>query len=264
MYETQAKLIPEWVFFQGTTAIVQGQALCYNNDYVTTDTGETATDAWGKRGKVVELPSISNNGSFAGVASAAYAANASGQWILIYKPGSICLVRTGETSLTLGDKTFICAAIDATYNGYFYSTGASKGKGNARVLQTITAAGLVMCELMDGEESGLIQRVTLALAGGAITAFAPGANVVVAGAAVSTDHATCTLADGTFIGQRTSIVISTTVGNSKSLVVTVTNGLKIDDTSLSTLTFNTAAEAALLEWTGSKWKVISTLGTSVA
>jgi hypothetical protein len=174
------------------------------------------------------------------------------------------LVLTAETALTLGDKTFICCAISATNNGYFYSTGASKGKGNARVMQTITAAGLVFCELMDGEESGLIQNVTLGVDGGAITAFAKGTNAVVAGAAVNTDHASFTLADGTFIGQRTSIIISTTVGNSKNLVVTVTNGLKIDDTSLSTLTFNTAAESALLEWTGSKWKVISTLGTTVA
>lgn len=263
-YENQSKLIPRWVFFTGSTALVEGQGVCYNHDYLTTETGETATDPFGKRDKVVEAVGTSNNQSFAGVCTANYAAKTGGQWILINEPGSFCYVRTTETSLTLGDKIFLGCAIDDTYNGYFQSTGASKGRGMFRVMQTISAAGLVFGELMTGDESGLIQNVVLAAEGGAITAPAAGAAVIVDGSAVVTDHATFTLADGTFIGQRTLILISKTVGTSKNLVVTVTNGLKIDDTALSTLTFNTAGEMALLEWTGSKHKVISTLGTTVA
>jgi len=262
-YETQVKLIQRKVFFLGTGALVEGQGLCYDRDYYTANDKEAVTDAWGFRDKCVNTPSQSNNNSFAGVASKAYSANANGQWIVINEPGSVCYVNTRETSLTIGENTRLICSIDASYNGYFYSVGASKGKGCARVMQSISAAGLVMVELMTGEESGLAERV-IPVAAGAAATFMVGGATLINGGTVNDAHVTFTMAAGTYIGQRKYFEITTLVGNTKNVVVTVAGLKAADDSTLSSLTFNADDENALLEWQGQGWKLITSKGTTVA
>ena len=101
-FGVQQRAFKEKVWFSGSTAVRKGMGLCYDLDTVTTDTGETATDPWGRRGRLVAVPSTSNNNSFAGYATQAYSAKTGGQEIEIYVPGSICEVEVGIASTILG------------------------------------------------------------------------------------------------------------------------------------------------------------------
>jgi len=260
IYESDTKLLQRYVFTAYTGAIGMGLGFCYDNDYVTTETGETATDAWGGRGNQVNVASNTNNDSFAGVAAQAYTAKTGGQFIILNLVGSRCKVLTEETTLTLGDKNRLCCAT----GGYFNSLGAGVGKGNARILQTISAAGLVLVELLGGEESGLVEVLTPALAGGAITPMV-GGKTFISGATVDTADITATLANGTYTGQRKYFEITATIGNSKDFILTVTSGIQIDRTSaLATVTMDDDGDYCLLEWDGNVWALLSYSGATLA
>jgi hypothetical protein len=263
IHDNQTYLQPKQVFYEGTAALYKGQAVCYNRDVYTSVTGEAVTDAWGKREKYVNLPSTTNNGSFAGVVAEDYAAQDTGREIVIYEPTSVCLVKVLDATTTIGDKSYLTFIVGGTYAGYWTALGASKGKGTAKVLQTLAVAGACMVELMDGDECGGVELTTPAAAGGAIVLMVGGASMI-NGGTINDAHATFTLADGTYIGQRKYFEITTLVGNSKNVVITVTNGLKIDDTALSTITLNADDGQCLLEWQGKKWKIISSSGATIA
>ena len=128
------------VRFVGTGPLIRGQGVCYDLAAVTTDTGETATDAWGERSRSVALPSTSNNNAFAGVTAHSYASNANGQWVEIYTPGSICEVAVGaDTTINTG---FLTCSVGVGDVGIFSRSGMY-GRGSAIPLQTTTASVLV-------------------------------------------------------------------------------------------------------------------------
>lgn len=264
LYETQVRKIQRKIWFDGSGSLEKGQGLCYNRTVVTSETGETAADKNGKRDKTVSLPSAANCLAFAGVTDQSYTAKTGGQWIIINEPGSVCEIYTGETSLALGFETMLICTITASNPGYFYAAGASKGKGNARLLSTVSAAGTCLAELMTGEESGLVEVIKPVAAGGAITLSKCGTTLI-DGSLVSAAHCTNTLANGTFIGQRKRIKVSVLIGASKNFVLTVTSGVQLDGaTALASITFNAANEESELEWMGPHWKVIANAGATLA
>ena len=128
------------VWFSGSTAIRKGMGLCYDLDYLTTGTGETATDAWGRRGNVVAVPSSSNNLAFAGVATQAYPAKTGGQRIDIFLPGSICEVEIGfPATIDNGDGAILTCSASSVDAGRFTFAGFP-GRGSMAPLQTLAAA----------------------------------------------------------------------------------------------------------------------------
>jgi len=239
-------------FFCSTlTALVAGQGVCFNQDY------GTASAVDGQRLQIVEAPSVTNSRDFAGILVNAKPVTTVLAVVEVLIGGG-GLAYIGAASVTIGDY-LTCDVLD----GKFYAVG-HKGRGTVKVLQTLTAAGLALVELCEGEPSGLVYTQTPALAGGAVV-LTPTGRSRINGATVSTSHATWTLADGKVIGERKSIVITNTVGNSKNLVVTVTNGIQIDGTTaLASVTFNTAAEEAILEWNGMDWALLGYVGATLA
>ena len=135
----QAPTFKERVWFSGSTALKKGMGLCYNLDTVTTDTGETATDAWGRRGNEVQVPDTTNNLAFAGVTTQAYPAKSGGQMIDIFTPGSICEVACGLP--TTINSTRLTCSVNTADAGRFTLDGLH-GRGSALALQTkANAAG---------------------------------------------------------------------------------------------------------------------------
>ncbi len=244
----KAEANPLFVWFTGATALLEGQAVCYDFDY------GTAAEYDAKRTNRVELPSITNARWFAGVAARNYAAQANGQFIEINAPGSTCNVLSqASTTVGVGRLTFECGG---TYAGYFRYQGF-EGAGSCVPLQTVdrsSTAGKCLARLEVGPQSGGVEVVTLKAAGGATTCMVGGVTYIV-GASISAD-ATFTLADGTLSGQRKAFSVITTAVTTNNFVVTVTSGLKggigaADGTgALASLTFNALAEEAVLEWAG--------------
>jgi hypothetical protein len=162
LHENVAKEDIRKVFFSGTGALAAGKGVCYDLTAVTTDTGETAADAWGKRGKIVALPTSANIGQFAGVAAKSYAANANGQWIEVYAPGAAALILTKVNAVVGVTNLVLSTVVDATQG--FWIAGVGKGKGSCVTMQTMTVDGsdgsLVFALLGDGP--GIIAAATIA------------------------------------------------------------------------------------------------------
>lgn len=255
----QNNVITEWVWFTGSTALLEGQGVCYDFDY------GTASAADARRTNYVELPSITNARYFAGVAARAYAACTGGQFIEIYKPGSTCNILS-KASTTLGSGLLTCEA-GGTYAGYFRYAGF-EGEGSCVPLQTVdrsSTAGNCLAKLLTGIPSGLVEVVTPEA--GAITCMVGG--ITFFAAATLGSDATFTLADGTISGQRKgfSLLGAQTTNN---IVITVTSGVQSDgsDTALATWTADTAKEEAFLVWLGEStdgvWKEEVIIGGTIA
>ena len=136
------------LWFAGSTAVKEGQGFCYNWDY------GTATASEPKRGRYIEVPTITNSDFFAGVAKSEYPAVSGGQFIEIYLPGAVCNVWvTVDTVIGVGTVTFQMAGANA---GLFTSAIGLCGRGTAQPLQTVTAGTGAVClaRLQDGPESG--------------------------------------------------------------------------------------------------------------
>jgi len=133
LHEDQGQTFRKRVKFLGTGALKKGQGVCYDPDYYTSETGEAITDAWGFRDNAVNLPSNSNNQFFAGVSVQNYAANANGQWIEIFEPGSVCEVLT-VIDTTAGSTRLTCCA--GTGIAGWFAYGKIGGRGSALALQT--------------------------------------------------------------------------------------------------------------------------------
>lgn len=128
---SQARQLSRKVYYAGTDALDQGTALCYVRDY------GTATARTESRDTRVERPDNSNNLWFAGVVARDYTANAAGQWIEIFEPGSVCDISV-ISAVTLGDLITALASTGTQLGGRFQEAGFL-GRGTARVLQTRAA-----------------------------------------------------------------------------------------------------------------------------
>lgn len=259
----KAPAISLWVWFTGSTALLEGQGLCY--DY---DSG-TASSFDAKRVNRVELPSQTNNRWFAGVSSRAYGASSGGQFIEIYAPGSTCNILS-KVSNTLGTGRTTCIA-GGTYAGYFERAGF-EGRGSAVALQTVdrsSTAGKCMARLEDGFESGLVEVVT---AEAGANTFMVGGVTYIVGADIASD-ATFTLADGTLPGQKKAFCVVDTAVTTSDVVVTVTSGVQgstidLSSTALASLTLNADNEVAVLQWdcilTNGLWRLVHIVGATPA
>ena len=212
---------PRSVFFNGSGALVKGQAVAYNRDY------GTATDASGRRDKEVELLSQSNNLAFAGVCIQDYAAKAGGQQIEIYEPGSVCEVST--LFPTTVNATYLSAHLsgsNAVINGRF-AEGGLAGRGRALALQTLanktsatdTTPGVV-ANSTDGSASvdstGLIVTDT-----GAFEFAAPGDRLIVVGGATTASGAAKVTVGEYTVASKTdnnTIVVSSAMAAAASII----------------------------------------------
>jgi hypothetical protein len=147
-YRKQAYAKKAMFLYLGTAALKKGHGMCFDLDYVTTTIGETATDPFGARGmKVVEVPSNSNNGAFAGVLTRDYPARTSGtQMVELWLPGGCALVAQRVAS-TINAGLMTCAVCEndsgttTLLNGIF-GHGGFPGRGSAIPLETLAAATL--------------------------------------------------------------------------------------------------------------------------
>ncbi len=132
-HEAAANRIIEWVWYEGTDALMQGEGVCYNTNY------GTAADADGRRCNRVERPSASNNQAFAGVAARDYSAKSTGQFIEINVPGSkgVLVAMGANTTIDTGMFTFQVGGGSAA--GRFVSAGFL-GRGSIIPRQTVSAA----------------------------------------------------------------------------------------------------------------------------
>ncbi len=135
-YTKCANAIVEWVWLENSTALLEGEAVCYNTNY------GTATARDGRRCNRVELPTSSNNKAFAGVAARNYPAHSGGQFIEIYCPGSkgvnvalgvSTVIDTGKLTFTVGQSSGL-----GTEAGRFVKQGFG-GRGTIVPRQTVTA-----------------------------------------------------------------------------------------------------------------------------
>lgn len=249
------------VWFNGSVALNEGQGVCYNWNY------GTATDSEPRRGNEVEVPAILNARYFAGVCAQAVTARTGGQFIEINLPGSVCNVWSGVSN-TIGVGLTTCEAGTGGNGAGFFGRAGFEGRGSAVPLETVdrsSTAGLCLCRLLDGDESGLVEEVTPTA--GAITLMVGGVSHVLA-ATLGSD-ATFTLADGTITGQRKGfhLVGAQTTNN---LVITITSGRQniSGDTAYATWTADTAAEELFMEWLGESadglWVELLTIGGTIA
>ena len=237
----------EWVWFEGATAVLEGMGFCYNWDWATTAVPVTLSD--GRRVSHVELPSILNARHFAGVAARNYAACSGGQFVEIYRPGSVCNVLL-KADVVIGVGVITCEA-GGTYAGYFRYAGF-QGEGSAVPLQTVSAAttaAVCSAALQEGLPSGLVDVVTVTAAGGAKTCMVGGLTVI-DGVALTDAHATFTMANGTISGLRKKFYCAVDLGNSYDFIVTVA-GIQVDgSTTLATLVIDDIGDEDTLEWAG--------------
>lgn len=231
------------VFFEGSTAITKGYGYAYNRDSGTAATAEQ------KRSTNVEVLTYANAIHFAGVALESKPAVSGGQFVDIALPGSDCFVYTSETSLTVNANDLHCE-VSAT-PGVFINKMGLKGPGSCKVLQTISAAGLVLVHLDEGDQNGCVEVLTLT-AGGA-TNMMVGGTTCFATATLASD-ATFTVAAGTFVGQMKYFQCEGTLSNNQALI-TIT-GIKADNaTTFTTAEMNADGEDVLLVWKGEKWYI---------
>lgn len=138
----QANKIVEWVWYNGTDALYEGEAVCYDS------AAGTAADRDGKRHNSVVRPTTSTNRTFAGVAVRDYSAKSTGQFVEIAIPGSKGVNIALGANVTLGDKLAFTAG-SGTAGGRFVRDGAVQGRGTARIAQTVTA-GVVTASAAGG------------------------------------------------------------------------------------------------------------------
>ena len=194
-YIKAANVINEAVWYSGTDALKEGEAVCYNTDY-----GTAATAATASRGNRVERPSTSNNMAFAGVCARSYKAQSGGQRIEIYVPGSKgvkvalgvnTVIDTGLLSFCVSGKYDVgVSGGDGDDGGRFY-TGKYVGRGSAVPRQTVAAA--VLEASMTGAWSLAADGITLTVS--STTDISAGDTVVLLGGA---DDGTDTVVPGKY------------------------------------------------------------------
>ncbi len=259
-YKDQGSGVSASYWFAGSTAVKEGQGFCYNWDK------GTATAALTERGRDVEVPTILNAPYFAGVSKCAYPANASGQYVELWLPGSVCNIWIlADTVIGVGRLT--CQAGGA--NAGLFSEEGFPGKGSAVPLQTLTAStGKVCTALLDeGAQSGLQEILTWTGAEAEAKVIMVGGVTHIIGS-TSSGAKTFVLADGTYVGQQKGFVVDTAL-TSEALTVTPTSpGLKRDgSTAITTLVIGAANDYLVAEWGGlhavATWSTKAFLGGAI-
>jgi hypothetical protein len=141
-YQMEAEFV-----FTGTSALKRGHGMCYDLSKVTTETGQTATDSWGRRAlKEVAVPSSSNNMAFAGVLTQDYPADANGKLKLVKLalPGGTAMIAQAATSV-INTGLLTCAVCeddsgDTTLANGLFGYGGFEGRGSAIPLTTLAVA----------------------------------------------------------------------------------------------------------------------------
>jgi hypothetical protein len=224
-HESQPYSRKRWVFFTGSTALLQGQGLCYVRDYTASSpTGRAATDPSGYRDKRVAVPSNANNTWFAGVTTQGYAAVTGGQWIEIYLPGSICEIQV-TTAATVAGTLLTCSA--STPDAGAFNRAGLPGRGSALALQTTGTATLnstdaaPVCASLDGSASIANDGITITKAG-LFTTVKAGDKVVVLGGSTTASGAANAVAGIYTVASRTSDnVIVLTAGSAVAAAATI-------------------------------------------
>ncbi len=256
----QAKVISEFVWFNGDGTLKEGQGVCHNWDY------GTAADYDARRINHVEAPTILNAPYFAGVAARPYSASVGGQFIEINLPGSTCNVWT-LIDTVIGVGRITCqAGAGAVATGYWTVAGFP-GKGSAIPLQTVTAStgALCMALLEEGEQSGLVENI-IDYAGAEAEAkvFMVG-GVSYFGGTTATGAKTFVLADGTKVGQKKGFFVRTSFSSEAVTISPTSAGVKLDgSTANTTIVMETALDLSILRWDGlgtnSTWNTIHQVG----
>jgi hypothetical protein len=263
-HEKKKATISKWVWFEGATALLEGQAVCYNWDFGTAENEDA------RRFARVEVPSTTNAQHFAGVCAQAHAARTGGRMIEIYVPGSICNVLSrASTTIGVGRLTFEITAATAT-NGTFRYSGL-EGEGSGIPLQTVdrsNTAGLCLMKLdPPGRPSGGLEVVQL-VDNTAFTCMV-GGTTLLTGATLTNGNATFTLADGAIDGLRKKFGVITTEIATNDAVITVTSGRThaLADSTLASVTFAGASTclntSIVLEWDGA-WSMVAATKTMPA
>ena len=239
-YQKQAYTKKAMFIYRGTVALKKGHGMCFDMDYLTTATGETATDAFGARGlKEVAVPSASNANRFAGVLTQNYPANANAlvRQVELALPGSCAMV--SQRIISTSGVTRLTCIVDQTagdgISGAF-GHGGLNGLGSAIALQTLAAAtsGNLAIANDTGTATGVyasgtgLTTVTLTGAGTALgyTAAAVAADgyelTVLGGAVAATGHATVGRAvEGVYpVVQATGANTFTVTGNTGDAAMT--------------------------------------------
>lgn len=263
-YKKQHRVEPRAVWFSGDVALLKGQIVCYDID----DTDPIS----GTKSSYVAVPKLTNNRAFAGVVARAYLATTGGQSIEIYEPGSVADILVDKT-VFVGD--YVTGEIGGTNrvnsDGRFSNQGFT-GRGTARITEAGTfSASLILVEafLMDGEESGLTERI-LPVTGAAVQSMIGGMTyyqaVTIAG------DCTTVLADGGYQGQKKGFLCEGAVATS-NIVVTVTSGLAPNPAgagitaafaAMATITLDGADDYALVEWNGLEHMLIANKASVIA
>jgi hypothetical protein len=141
------------VWYTGTDALFEGEAVCLNTDY------GTATDVDGRRINYVERPSADNNFAFCGVADRNYSAKSGGQVIAINAPGSLGVKVALGANVAIGVGRLNFQVGGGSGAGRFVKAGFP-GRGSIVPRQTV-AAGIL--------EDGLTGTWSLAVDGITLT-----------------------------------------------------------------------------------------------
>uniref|UniRef100_A0A6M3K3I9 Uncharacterized protein n=1 Tax=viral metagenome TaxID=1070528 RepID=A0A6M3K3I9_9ZZZZ len=236
-YYNQAPMIKRRVWFPGTTAIRKGMGLCYDLDVAGSDTGQAATDGWGRRGNSVAVPSSTNNLAFAGVASQYYSAKSNGQMIDIYEPGGLAEIAIGRASTIFSNSagTLHTCSVNSADAGRFTLQGLS-GRGTAIALQTLARAdgGDIAFSSVDGSATSSWSSPSLTISKTGIgTACGNGDStidptefrVVILGGATTADSTTAVATKGEYAvvtaPTADTVTIATNIGTSCSVTLYV-------------------------------------------
>jgi len=222
------------VWFPGTTEVRKGMGLTFEPNLVGTDSGQTATDKWGRRGNSIVVPSSTFNRYFAGVASQRYAASSTGQLIDIIEPGSICEIAVGLATAigtSPADGTMLTCSASSADAGRFTLKGMP-GRGSAIALETLTRAdgGDIAFASWDGTMSTVWTTVTTINKTGIGTACGYGDDdidptefviVVVAGSTTGDGTVPVTAGEYAVLTAPTadSITIATNIATAASIIV---------------------------------------------
>ena len=143
-YQNQFYTKKAMFIYRGTTALKKGFGMCFDMDYLTTTTLQTATDPFGARGlKEIQVPAAANANRFAGVLTQNYPADANGKVKIVELalPGGCAMVSQRIISTSgLGRLTCVVDSSVGDGNSGVFAYGGLPGRGSAVPLQTLAAA----------------------------------------------------------------------------------------------------------------------------